>query len=174
LTRKSILLFIAAKNFNEQEYLVSKFMLDKSLFKVFIASDANSLCIGENGLKIKSDVSIFNIHPNNFEALVIIGGKGITNYWSDKNLLSIIQKFHNLKKTIAAICDAPICLANSGILINSKATCFEGAKIQLEKLGVKYVNLPVVQTGEIITAQNQNFTKDFIETVISRINRTKI
>lgn len=148
-------------------------MLDKNFFNVFVASDENSLCHGESGLKVKPDVSVFNIHPNNFEAFVIVGGGGIRNYWNDKNLISVIQKFHRLKKVIAAICAAPLCLANSGILINSKATCFEGAKTQLEKLGVKYVDQPVVQVDEIITAQNQSFTKSFIETVIALINRTK-
>jgi len=172
LTGKSVLIFIASKDFNEQEYLMSKFTLGKNFFNVFVASDANALCIGEFGLKVKADVSVFNIHPGNFEALVVIGGKGISKYWNDKSLISVIQRFNKLGKVVAAICAAPACLANSGILTDNKATCFDGIKNQFEKLGVEYVNQPVVQSGKIITAQNQNFTKDFIGQIINVINRT--
>ncbi|GAB4145209.1 MAG: DJ-1/PfpI family protein [Ignavibacteriales bacterium] len=170
MINKSVVIVIAAKDFNEQEYLTAKYLFEKHAIKVFVSSDSNSLCIGENGTKVRADVSFYNVHDNNFAAILIIGGKGIRNYWRNQNLIRIIQKFSKSNKIIAAICAAPICLANAGVL--SKATCFEGDKIQFEKLGVEYIDENIVQTGQILTAKNQNYISELVEKIIFLISRT--
>lgn len=170
MNKKSILIFISAKDFNEQEYFTAKYLFEKHGFKVFVASDTHSLCHGEMESKVKADVLLFNVHTNNFNAILIIGGKGIRNYWKNENLIRIIKKFNQADKIIAAICAAPVCLANAQVL--SEATCFESDKPQLEKLGVKYIDENLVQTGKILTAKNQNHISELVEKIIFLINRT--
>lgn len=170
MIKKNILLFIPAKDFNEEEFLTVKNNLLNQDYKLFLASDSNNLCIGNNGLRIKADVNLYNIHPGNFEALVLIGGNGMRSYWKNSLLILILQKFYKLKKVIGAICSAPIALANAGILADHDVTCYPQDKSELERTGIKFVDQPVVVCGNLISAQAPRDSLDFSRALIHKIN----
>ncbi|OGU57341.1 MAG: hypothetical protein A2V66_03090 [Ignavibacteria bacterium RBG_13_36_8] len=171
MIEKSILIILPAQDFNEQEYLNIKNILEKSNFKLFIASDAFALCIGNNGLKVRPDVSFFNINEKNFAAILFLGRKGVKNYWNNSNLHSIARSFHKNKKPIAAICSAPVILAKAGLLSNIEAACYPADKTELEREGAKYKDLPVVVDHKIITAQGAAAVTEFTHAVIDQISK---
>ncbi len=159
--KNSVLIFLPAKDFNEQEYLIISNHLLKSNYKVFIASDSSSVCVGFKGMKVKNDVQIYNVHHENFCGLIIVGGKGTRDYWNNKLLHSIAKKFYDNKKIIGAICSAPVILAKAGLL-KEKATCFIDDKKELEKEGIEFHNSPVYVENKIVTAQNPHASSEFI------------
>ena len=161
LIKKSVLLILAAKDFNEQEYLIVKDTLDRADFRIFIASDAHTLCVGSGGLKVKADVAFFNLHHENFAAVVFIGGSGIKNYWDNAILQLTAQKFHKSQKIVAAICSASIILARAGLLTNIEAVCYPNDRSELEKEGGEYKDAPVVIQKNIITAQSPAAASEF-------------
>ncbi len=168
-TKKNILLFLAAKDFSGEEYLiVSKAFLRKG-FNVFVVSDSNGICTGSNGLKVKNDVKLYNVHPINFNAFVIIGGDGIKTYWNNPILKEVINKFLKHDKFLAAVCSAPIIFARMGLLAGIKATCFLEDKKELEKSGAVYVDQDVVVSGKVITGQNPQAANRFAQIVINLI-----
>lgn len=167
--KNSILIILPATNFNEIEYLSVKTVLENSGFNTFTASDANGLCVGQNGLKVKADVSFFNMHESNFIAIVFIGGPGIKKYWSNPSLHSIANKFLKKNKIVGAICSSPVILAKAGLLSGYETTCFENDKQELEKEGVAYKNLPVVISKNLITANGPSAAQDFAEKIIEKI-----
>lgn len=162
LVSKSVLLFIPAQNFNEEEYLIITNVLTRASVKIFITSDSNSLCVGSRGLKVKHDVLLCNIHESNFGGLILIGGSGTRDYWNNSLVLATVRKFAQVKKVIGAICSAPVILAKAGLL-EGQATCFPDDKSALEKEGISYVDTPVVKRKKIITAQNPTATPEFIK-----------
>lgn len=168
MIKKSILLVIAAKDFNETEYLTVKKGLDKEGFNVFIASDANALCTGSSGLKVKADVSFFNMRENNFGGLIIIGGNGIRNYWNNVNLHTLIKAFDKSSKTIGAICSAPVSLSRSGILTGKEAVCYPDDKNELERDGVIYKDIAVLVRKNIITAKGPANASEFVSAFIEK------
>ncbi|VAX27571.1 hypothetical protein MNBD_IGNAVI01-2471, partial [hydrothermal vent metagenome] len=121
-----------AKDFNSEEYLMTKKTFEKNGFKVFISSDAYSLCQGDNGIKVKADVSIFNIHASNFLAVIFIGGDGVRKYWDNVSFHKIANSFAQSGKVVAAICAAPVILQRAGLLNNKNATCYPSDKKELE------------------------------------------
>jgi len=153
-------LILPAQEFNEQEYSIISQELAKADKKIFIASDAHSLCIGSNGQKAKNDIQFYNIHESNFDGIIFIGGKGVLKYWDNKNLHSVIQKFQKQKKLIGAICSAVIIPAKSKIDFSS-ATCFPDNKNDLEKEGITYKDEPVVISGNIITGRDPLAAAEF-------------
>lgn len=168
-TKKNILLFLAAKDFSDEEYLiVSKAFLRKG-FNVFVVSDSNGVCIGSNGLKVKNDVKLFNVHPINFNAFVLIGGNGIKTYWNNPILKEVINKFLKHNIILAAICSAPVIFARMGLLNEKKATCYFEDKKELEKSAAVYSDQGVVVSGKIITGQNPQAADRFAQTVIDLI-----
>lgn len=165
----SVVLFLAEKDFDEQEFLVIKKNLASNNFTVFICSDSNSVCVGNNGLKVKNDIILPNLKHANFAGLIIVGGKGIINYFNSPKLISTIQDFNKNKKIIAAICAAPVIIAKSGILEGKKATCNLNYKKELEKEAVIFSNDNIVETKNIITAQNSIDSSTFISKTIIAI-----
>ena len=162
---KSVLVFLPAQNFNEEEFLIISNTLENSGYQKFIVSDSSFLCVGFNGLKVKNDVLLFNAHESNFAGFLIAGGSGTGNYWNNSSLQNLAKKFASKNKPIGAICSAPIILAKTGLLFE-KATCFFDDKKYLEKEGIEFVNLPVVKNGKIITAQEPASSYEFIKTFL--------
>ena len=159
-----------ARQFNEIEFLTVSKSLKKHDYNLFIASDTVWLCEGINGLKVKADMNILNIHENNFSGLVLIGGAGAKKYWNNSLLHNISKKFNQQKKVIAAICSAPVIFAKSGILNGITATCFFEDRMELINAGADYKNSQVVVRKNIITANGPNASLDFTEAIIFCLN----
>ena len=166
---KSILFILPKKNFNEIEFLTTKRILEKNGCKIFIASDAGSFCEGKQGLKIKHDISFFNVNENNFSAIVFIGGSGVKEYWNNQMLHKIALKFHQKKKITAAICSAPVILAYAGILQNVEATCYPDDKPELLKNGAVYKDVNVVVRKNIITGKDAASSEEFAEAILTKL-----
>ncbi len=169
--RKNILLVLSAKDFNETEYLSIRNGLQKRGYGLFITSDTNGLCAGNNGLKVKPDVRFYNVHEKNFAALVIVGGYGIRAYYENQPLLRIVERFNADKKIIGAICAAPIILSNAGILSGRKGTCFYDDKDMLIKGGAVYSEDKVVCDGNIITGNSSSASSEFIERLVESLGK---
>lgn len=166
---KSVLLFLPAQNFNEHEFLIVSNTLNSAGLKVFIASDASFLCIGSNGLKVKNDVQLFNVHESNFAGFIIIGGSGTREYWNNLTLQNIAKRFVLNKKPVGALCCAPIILAKAGVL-TEPATCFVDDKKALEREGVAFVNSSVVKRQNIITGQDPASSGEFIKIFLHELS----
>ena len=160
MTNNSVLLILPAEDFNEQEYLIISNALERAQMKVFIASDANTLCIGSNGLKVKNDVQFYNIHESNFGGIVFIGGKGVKNYWDNTNLHLIAQKFQKNRKPVGAICSAAVILAKAGV-ITGCATCYPENKLEIEKEGIEFKDEPVIKNNNTITGRDPMAAVEF-------------
>jgi protease I len=163
---KNTLIVIPAADFNAEEFLTIKSILVKNGYKISIASDAVNLCVGSGGLRVKADMNLFNVHPNNFAALALTGGNGMRNYWSNEVLRKIVSRFFEQKIPIGAICSAPVILGNAGVLSGIRATCYPTDRKALEITGADYVDQPVVKSGRIVTAQSPQSSLEFSETLI--------
>lgn len=171
MNRQNILIFLPANEFSEEEFLIVKNSFEKSIKKIFIASDTSGLCKGENGLKIKADVNLFNIHPSNFASIIIIGGSGIIKYWDNEVLQSKLKQFFEKGKVIAAICAAPIILGRANLLKNTDATCYPQFTNELIQTGANLQKAQVVSVGKIITASGASVAAEFCSKIISKINK---
>ena len=165
-TKNSFLMFLPKKDFNEEEFTISRKRLLKAGKQVFITSDDHFVCSGSKGMKVKSDTSFYNVNVNNFSAVILIGGSGCQAYWKNESLHKIVKKFFDSKKVVAAICSSPIILAKAGILQNKKATCYSEHKMELINAGIDYQDKNVVVDGNVVTANDSRSALQFAEAVL--------
>jgi protease I len=170
VNNQSVIIFLAKENFNEVEFQTVNTVLKNAGIKIYVASDSFAFCRGNNSLKIKNDVNLFNINAKNFKAFILIGGDGINEYLENKFLHSVIHKFNSEEKIISAICYAPIIIAKAGLLRGKKATCYIEVKNELIKLGVDYIGNPIICDENIITANGPEASSRFAETIIKKIS----
>jgi hypothetical protein len=113
---KKVLIVISHENFRDEEFKEPYSLLVGSGVIVTIASTDTSTATGMLGMNVKPDIILEQVNPEDFDALVVVGGTGCRNLWNNTTLHNIIQSFNITKKTIAAICIGPVVLGKAGIL----------------------------------------------------------
>jgi len=169
ITQNSILIFLSANSFSEEEYLIINKVFLNAGKSIFITSDSHTVCSGDNGLKVKADTDFYNVNDKNFSAIVLIGGNGSKDYWDNEQLQNIVKNFKRAGKIVAAICSAPIILAKAGLLSKIPATCWSEDKNELINLGIEYKDRSIVTENGVVTADGPHSAEQFAETVLNMI-----
>ncbi len=164
-SERSVVFFIPEKNFHDLEFTITKSILEKKGIKVFIASENKNLATGQFGLRIKPDTYLFNLHPENFKAIVLIGGSGSKQYWKNDLLIRVIKNFYSKGRILSAICSAVGILASSELLKGKKVTCFANDIEFIKSTGANVTNNLVEIDDKIITASGPEAAELFGKTL---------
>ncbi|MDI6785841.1 MAG: DJ-1/PfpI family protein [bacterium] len=169
LAGKNILMIIAKSNFRDEEFEVPYQLFKKEGAKIIIASSSLNISKGMLGKTIKPDALLSQINIDNFNAVIFIGGSGASEYWNDPTAHNIAKNAIIKGKILAAICIAPVTLANAGILSGKKATVFSSEIGPLRAKGAILSNKDVEIDGNIITASGPTAAFKFGETIIKEL-----
>ncbi|RLG22638.1 hypothetical protein DRN72_01350 [Methanosarcinales archaeon] len=164
MVNAKVVMVIAPHDFRDEELFVPKNILEENGVDVVVASTQKKEAVGMLGAKITPDIMISEIDPNEFDAIVIVGGIGSREYlWNNTELHEIIREFYKQNKTIAAICISPVVLAHAGVLDQMNATVFPDTEciVEIERCGATYVREPVVVSDNIITADGPKSAEAF-------------
>ena len=152
-----------AEGFEEIEAMTVVDVLRRAGIKVITAGMPGTIVQGSRNVKVIADVKIDDVSEKDFDALVLPGGSpGYTNLSKSQTIKKMIVSFNKERKLVAAICGAPTCLAEAGILTNVKATVYPG----LEKLLPKPRNASVLVDGNVITSQGPGTAMEFALTIV--------
>lgn len=166
-------MIIAPEKFHDDEYTITREILEKNSVSVDVASLDVTKATGYKKLEIITDLNISDIVEERYDGIVIIGGFGVKNFlWKETSLHNLVQKFYNHKKLVGAICLAPVCLANAGILKGKKACVYKNkhALEAFEKMEVEYLLENVIISDNIITANGPKSSKQFALTIVDMLN----
>jgi protease I len=166
---KSILIVIAPENFRDEEFKEPNELFTKSGAKISIASTDTLPAKGMLGMIVKPDIRFEQVVVDSFDVLIVVGGTGCKSLWDNKMLHSIVGKFNEANKTIAAICIAPVVLARAGILKDIEVTAFPSVKDDINKCGGCFLETEIAVCNNIITGSGPKAAKAFAETILSEI-----
>ncbi len=165
----NVLIAIAPDKFRDEELAEPRAALEKAGIGYDIASTRRGTCTGMLGAKVTATLSFEEIDPKKYDGLVVVGGSGAQDYlWEDDVLVELAKFFRQSAKPVAAICLAPVVLANAGILKGRKATYFHSPKsfFEMKRGGAVLVDKPVVNDDRIITANGPAAAREFADTVV--------
>jgi protease I len=168
---KKAVLVIAKEMFRDEEYIEPKSVLEKNGIYVTTASSVIGRCTGRFGATADSQMTVGEIDPSKFDAIVFIGGPGSYDFHHDKKCHEILKKSVELGKVIAGICAAAATLAFAGVLKGKTATSFSGVGKDLAANGANYTGKGVEVDGKIITADGPQSAKLFGEEIVKVLNR---
>jgi len=168
-----VLFIVAEKNFRDEELLNTKEVLEKAGIKAEIASKTSGIKTGSLGAKVLA-VSFSEVYIEKYRAVIFVGGQGSQQYFDDTEALEIAKKAGEIGKIVAAICIAPVILANAGILEGKKATVWSSASDKtyihaIEGKGAAFSEDAVVQDGSIITANGPAAARAFGEKIVKAL-----
>ena len=155
-----------AEGFEEIEAMTVIDVLRRAGIKVTTAGLPGTIVEGSRNVKVLADTKLDDIVEKDYDALVLVGGSpGYTNLSKSNKIMKIIGEYHRDGKLVAAICGAPTCLAEAGILTNIKATVYPG----LEKYIPKPRNERVLAEGNVITSQGPGTSMEFALKLVEHI-----
>ena len=166
---KKILMVIAEKGFRDEELLVPQKEFVKNGLNVIVASTSAGEAVGKISARVKPDAELSRVNFSDYDAIVVVGGPGSSEYlWDNKVLHKGLAEMQAKGKFVTAICISPVVLARAGVLKGKKATVFpdpEGIS-ELKKAGAIYVNQQVVTDGKIVTGDGPDAALEFARAVI--------
>ncbi len=96
-----------------------------------------------------------------YSAVVFVGGGGARLLYQDGDALRIAQEMAASGKVPAAICLAPVILANAGVLAGKQATVAGTEAKALTSAGATYTGPGVTVAGRLVTANAPKASKLF-------------
>lgn len=167
-------LLIVANNFRDEELFQTKAAIEKAGFSTETACMIKNPC-SMFGRIIETDLLLKEADVSRYKAIVFIGGQGASSYFNDATALAIAKKSSEQKKIIAAICIAPVILANAGLLKEKNATVWDSGAgdfiSRIESKGAIFQNQAIVQDGNIITANGPTASTKFGEAIVKAIKQ---
>ncbi len=123
------------------------------------------------GTLLVPDTTLDAVAEETFDLVVLPGGlPGATNLDADPRLGAILSRQAEQGRWCAAICAAPLVLANLGLLDGREATSFPGAldtALHSRKHpGIRLSEDPVVIDGKVVTSRGPGTAMDFALTLI--------
>ena len=160
------LFIIAPKDFRDEELLEPKELLDESNVQTVIASKGVEAATGSLGAMVEVDIDYKDANPEDYDAIVFVGGSGSKIYFEDETAFNLARK----AKVLAAICIAPSILANAGLLKGKKATAFKSEQHNLEQQGTEFTGEPVTVFENIVTASGPAAAREFGEAILKLLS----
>ena len=156
-----ILFIIPPERFRDEELFVTQTELEKAGYKTTVASTKKGICFGSKGGSVNSVKTLEETDIKDYEGVVFVGGGGSKLLFENKMALSIAKKAYEENKVVAAICLAPVILANAGILNGKKATVCGTERKTIEDKGAIYTTPGVTVDGKIVTANGPKSSQLF-------------
>jgi len=167
--------------FSYNEYILPRRVFQQEGINVTVASSELGKATSSSNRKVDVDVLLEDVDVSEYDAVVFIGGWGALEYFEDEQALRICQQAAEQGKVLAAICIAPVILANAGVLEGRQVTgsydpsTLPWSKEALEAGGATYVEEDVVVSAgsetqsTIITASGPQASHDFGNAIVAAL-----
>lgn len=170
----STILLLVENLYEDLELQYPKYRFLEAGAKVVVAGPkSGEVYKGKNGYPQKADISFDQVHPTDFQALIIPGGYAPDHLRTNHHVLEITKHFHKNQKLIAFICHAGWVPISAGILKGVKCTSYAAIKDDMINAGAKWVDEPVVIDGHFISSRSPQDLPVFCPAIIQFLQTAK-
>ncbi|CUS24606.1 LAQU0S17e02850g1_1 [Lachancea quebecensis] len=96
-----------------------------------------------------------NVKAENYDALVIPGGRAPEHLGNNESVLDLVRAFARADKPIAAICHGPQLLAAANVLSGRKISAYPACRAEMILAGAEFQSIAIdgaVTDGKLVTA----------------------
>lgn len=123
--------------------------------------------VERQGYGLESDLTFAEARPEDYAAILLLGGRAPEYLRNDRRLLEITRAFDRPDKWIFAICHGVQILATAGLARGRRVTCYEHVRAEVEQCGGMYQTEQAVRDGRIVTAQTWQSHPEFYREVFA-------
>ncbi len=166
MTTHETILVPLADGFEEIEAVTIIDVLRRADLPVTVAGLGEGPVTGAHGVILETDVALDRVDTEDLGMIVLPGGMpGTTNLMGDERVLGLIRGLHARGKRVAAICAAPMVLAEAGVLGEGPVTSHPTVR---DRLGdARVLHEPrIVRSGRILTSQGPGTALEFALAIV--------
>jgi protease I len=107
------------------------------------------------GHRFTLNASFADVKPQDYDALVVPGGRSPEYLRMNKQVIALVQHFSRENKPIAAICHGAQLLAAAGVIRGKRVSAYPACAAEVELAGASYAEIAVDQAvtdGKLVTA----------------------
>ena len=166
-------LLIGGKIIQDHEFFYPKYRLSEELdISVDVATPEGQPCETNKGSKIVPTLAIEEVDISTFDGLVIPGGAHAIEYLrQNQKLIELTQKANELNKVIASICQGSQILISAKCVKGRTVSGYYSIKDDIINAGGKYLDLPVVQDGNLVCTAHYKDMGPWMKRFIDVLNQ---
>ncbi len=161
-------IILAEDGFEDLELFYPYHRLKEEGIEMFIVSSQSEIT-GKRGYKIKANLRYENVNPNEFDILVIPGGKSPERVRLNSDALDIVRHYFSENKPVAIICHGVQVLISAGVVKGRKIACWYGVKDDLIAAGGEFVD-GVAVDGNIVSARHPGDLAEWMKKFILKVS----
>jgi protease I len=119
------------------------------------------------GYLVESHLTFEEVDVDEYDAVLVLGGRAPEYLRNDRRLLSIIRTFREQDKWIFAICHGIQVLISAGLARGAVMTAYEHIRYEIEAGGGTYSTEQAVRDGKVVTAQTWQSHPEFYREVFA-------
>jgi protease I len=119
------------------------------------------------GYGMQADLSFDQVDVQEYDAILILGGRAPEYLRNDRRLLELIRQFDAHRKWIFAICHGIQVLAAAGLTKDKCVTCYEHVRFEAEQAGGTFMSQQAVRDGHLVTGQTWQSHPEFYREIFS-------
>ena len=166
-------LILSADNFEDTELLVPYYRLQEEGIEVDVASMKKGQIKGKHGYEVEVDKTLKEVDPNDYDILILPGGKAPEAIRKEKDALEIAKDFFHKNKPVSAVCHGPQILISAGLLKGRRATCYKSVAKEMMDAGAIYEDKEVVVDGNLVTSRQPSDLPAFLRETMKLIKKKK-
>lgn len=122
--------------------------------------------VERQGYGAESDLTFDEVLVDEYEAVLVLGGRAPEYLRHDPRVLEIVRAFDRQEKWVFAICHGVQVLAAAGLVGGKRVTAYENCRWEIEAAGATYVSADqAVRDGRILTGQTWQSHPEFYRMV---------
>jgi len=162
------IVMLVGEGFEDMELMYPLFRLrNEACADVTVAGSKELETIrGEHGLQVTSELSFKDLKADDYDMLVIPGGRSPDNIRINPDVIKFVQDFDRAGKPVAAICHGVQVLITARLLKGKTATGWKSLAVDIEDAGAAYVDEPLVASGQYIFSRQPSDLGFFCDAII--------
>ena len=126
--------------------------------------------IERTGYKVESDITFDQVETDDYEAILLLGGRAPEYLRHNEKLISIVNEFQTSEKWIFSICHGIQILIAAGLADGKHLTCYENVRFELEAKGGIFSTEEAVRDGNFVSAQTWQSHPEFYREIFACLN----
>jgi protease I len=120
------------------------------------------------GYEIVADLSFDEVQVDDYDAVLVLGGRAPEYLRNDRRVLEIVRAFHERSKWVFGICHGVQVLVSAGLAAGTRMTAYEHCRVDVELGGGEYVaEEQAVRHGRMVTGQTWQSHPEFYREVMA-------
>jgi protease I len=165
---------IAADEFEDLELFYPMYRFQEEGIETVVVGLTKEQIKGKKGYMITPQSSIDQVRAEDFDFLVVPGGKSPERLRLNPKILEFVRAFDREGKIIAAICHAGQVLASAGIVKGRTMTCVMGIRDDMVNAGAHYVDKVAVRDGNLVTSRVPSDLPEFARLTLEALAKPQL